>query len=212
MRQGDQLQRDLALAYDRRASERDQHEIARWKKRERQRFLRLLQVEGKSSLVDIGSGTGAHAAYFRDHGIDVTCVDLSLVNVEICREKGLKALTGNVIDLAFLGGEFHAAFAMNSLLHVPRGQLPKALASICGILAPAGLFYWGQYGGVDRQGVYHEDTYEPKRFFSLLDDEQLNREAAQVFDLEEFVQVPLAEGHPLHYQSLILRVKDRAQP
>ncbi len=208
MREDDLLKRNLALAYDRRADERDQREIADWKNRERERFLGLLRAEGKSSLVDIGSGPGTHAVYFREHGIDVTCVDLSPVNVERCRGKGLRALLGDVMDLGFLGGAFHAAFAMNSLLHVPRARLPKTLASIRDTLCPTGLFYWGQYGGVDRQGIFEEDTYEPKRYFSFLDDEEMSRVASEIFSLQEFVRVPLEDDEPFHFQSLILRVQD----
>jgi len=209
------IRQDLILAYDRAVDERDKYGIPDWKKRERQRFLELLHAEGKSSLIDVGSGPGTHAVYFQEHGIDVTCIDLSPRNVEKCKNRGLEAFVCDAIDLKSLGRTFDAAFAMNSLLHVPRTQLPKALSSIRDTLNPAGLFYWGQYGGEERQGVYEEDKYEPKRFFSLLNDEQIREEASQVFGLDEFMSVSPEDSGSLHFQSLILRVEGlflRAMP
>jgi SAM-dependent methyltransferase len=168
----------------------------------------LLTAENKSNLIDIGSGTGNHALYFQEHGIDVTCVDLSPGNVERCQEKGLEGYVWNVMDLTSLGQVFTAAFAMNSLLHVPLSQLSTALSNIRDILNPTGLFFWGQYGGEQSEGIYNEDKYEPKRFFSLLDDEKIKEEALNIFNIEDFMTVKIEDNSSLHFQSLILRVKD----
>jgi SAM-dependent methyltransferase len=127
--------------------------------------------------------------------------------VERCRAKGLKAYQCDVPELKSLGLTFDSAFAMNSLVHVPRGQLQEALNAILDTLKPTGLFYWGQYGGEIREGVYEEDTYEPKRFFSLLDDEGIQPEAVKRFELLEFDAMVTRPDDHLHYQSLILRAK-----
>ncbi len=187
---------------------RDGKDIPDWKRRELERFLQLLKAEGKSTLIDVGSGTGTHAVYFRGEGIDVTCVDLSPGNVERCREKGLEAYDCDVLNLKSLSRGFDAAFAMNSLVHVPRSELQRALSAIRDALNPFGLFYWGQYGGEGREGVYEEDVYEPKRFFSLLDDEQIQEEASRRFALQEFAAIQTEADESLHYQSLILRAKE----
>jgi SAM-dependent methyltransferase len=199
---------DLILAYERAVDERDKYEITEWKKCQLQRFLELLTAEDKSSLIDIGAGTGNHALYFQEQGIDVICVDISPGNVDRCKEKGLEGYVWDVMDLAPLGQVFEAAFAMNSLLHVPLSQLHKTLSNIRDILSPAGLFFWGQYGGEKSEGIYNEDQYEPKRFFSLLDDEKIKEEASRVFNVEDFMTLRLEDNNSLHFQSLILRVKD----
>jgi cyclopropane fatty-acyl-phospholipid synthase-like methyltransferase len=202
------------LAYDRAVNQREGYEIARWKHDEREGFLHSLLEENISSLVDIGSGPGVHAVYFRENGIEVTCVDLSPENVKRCQVKGFYAQVLDLMNLESLGIKFRAAFAMNSLLHVPRKELTLALSSIRNTLMSTGLFYWGQYGGEESEGVYDEDAYEPKRFFSLLSDEQIVKEASGVFTLEEFRTVELEDNGPLHYQSLLLRVdgKDPGAP
>jgi SAM-dependent methyltransferase len=148
------MKQDFILAYDRAVDLRDGRDIPEWKKRGRERFARLVKAEAKSSLVDIGCGTGIHAVYFREEGIDVRCIDLSPGNVERRRAKGLKAYQCDVPELKSLGLTFDSGFAMNSLVHVPRGQLQEALNAIRDTLKPTGLFYWGQYGGEIREGVY----------------------------------------------------------
>ncbi len=203
----DAILQDLILAYDRAVDQRENHEVASWKHDERRRFLQVLLDEDRSSLVDIGSGPGVHAMFFREHGIDITCVDLSPENVKRCQEKGFNAHVVDLLNLESLGIRFEAAFAMNSLLHVPRKELPSAFSSIRRTLIPGGLFYWGQYGGQESEGVYDEDTYEPKRFFSLMGDEQIVKQASGEFTLEDFRTVELEENSPLHFQSLILKVE-----
>lgn len=205
------FEESLKQAYDRAVDERDGHEVADWKVQERASFWSLLRSEGKSSLVDIGSGPGAHAQYFNDHGIKVTCIDLSPENIKRCVEKGLTGYAIDVMNLKSLGQLFDAAFAMNSLLHIPRNQLFSALSAINETLHPRGLFYWGQHGGVDQEGVYKEDHYKPKRFYSLLKDEDIIMEADRIFDIEKFNTVQLEPDGTFHFQSLLLRVRDRQQ-
>jgi len=200
--------RDLVLSYDRAVNERDNHQISDWKERQRQRFFNLLNTEGKTRLIDIGSGTGIHGSFFKEQGIDVTCVDISPANVERSKEKGLESYILDVMDIASIGQLYDCAFALNSLLHIPTSQLSLTLANIRDVLKPDSLFFWGQYGGEYREGVYKEDKYEPKRFFSLLDDTQIQEKASKLFDIEDFATVSIKEITPLHFQSLILRVKD----
>ena len=202
----DDVRENLILAYNRAVEERDQRDVPPWKQGERERVLQLLLEEEKSTLVDLGSGPGIHAQFFRDRGLDVTCLDLSSENIKRCLEKGLKAHELDLAGVASLGIQFDAAFAMNSLLHVPRADLHDTLASISGSLNPGGLFYWGQYGGRESEGIYGEDRYEPKRFFSLLTDRQIADEASKLFSLEQFATIELEDGDELHYQSLLLRV------
>ena len=200
--------RDLILSYDRAVIERDKYQVSDWKKHQRKRFLNLLNTEGKTKLIDIGSGTGIHGNFFQEQGIDVTCVDISPANVEKCKEKGLESYVLDVLDLASIGLFFDCAFALNSLLHIPTSQLSLTLSNIHDTLKPDGLFFWGQYGGEYREGVYDEDKYEPKRFFSLLDDTQIQEKASKLFYIEDFVTVSIKDITPLYFQSLTLRVKD----
>ena len=198
---------DLILSYDRAVDFRESVKIPDWKKDLRWKFLAALKREGSTSLIDIGAGTGIHALFFQTQGIEVSCIDLSPALVENCRQKGLPCRVLSVLDLPEIGQTFDAASALNSLLHIPSSLLPKALSNIARVLAKEGLFYWGQYGGEHREGVYQDDTYQPKRFFSLLEDDQIREFASRNFTIETFEKIQLENSSPLHFQSLLLRVK-----
>lgn len=200
----DQVIASLREAYDRKAEKRDNKETSPWKLEERQRFLALLQEEGKRSLLEIGAGTGACSKFFQNGGLEVIATDLSPENVKRCREKGLTAYEMDFFHLDFPAGAFDAVHALNCLLHVPKKDLPEVLQAIRVLLKPGGLFYLGVYGGKDSEGFHPEDDYEPKRFFSFHSDEQLEAVATRFFELVDFGQVPL-KGDELHFQALVLR-------
>jgi SAM-dependent methyltransferase len=195
----------LRTAYDAKVEWRDAHPVEPWKHAERERFLALLHDEGRRTLVDVGAGTGVHAAFFRDAGLDVTCVDLSPAMAARCRERGLPAYDQDVLHLE-LPTRFDAAFAMNSLLHTPPADLPDALERIRAVLAPGGVFFLGQYGGVAFEGPWLGDTYDPPRYFSRLTDTDLTRIVGAVFTVDDFHAVDC--GMPAdfgHFQAFVLR-------
>jgi SAM-dependent methyltransferase len=177
---------------------------APWKRAEREAFRARLPADRRPRLLEIGAGTGVHGRWFADHDVDVVCTDASGAMVEACRAVGLAA---EQIDVLRLGRDasFDAAFAMNCLLHVPRPTLPAALDAVRAALRPGGLFYLGQWGGIDRATTFAEDVYEPKRFFSYLTDDALVEEAtAARFDVVEFHTVDVGGEPGTHFQALTL--------
>jgi SAM-dependent methyltransferase len=202
---------DLIRSYDSSVEEREATPVVAWKKDLRWQYLSALQNENRTSLIDIGAGTGVHGAFFLSQGIDVVCIDLSPALVQSCREKGLRSKVLSVLNLSEIGARFSAGFAFNSLLHIPSKQLPRALTNIANVLEKDGLFYWGQYGGETREGIYEDDHYQPKRFFSLLEDVQILEFASADFIVEDFAQIHGKDDSPLHFQSLLLRVKSSRQ-
>jgi SAM-dependent methyltransferase len=195
---------DLITAYNRHAEERDHSRIADWKARERGRFLEKLREYKARTLLEVGAGPGRDGLFFMEHGFDVVCTDQSPEMVRLCREKGLQAEERSFEDLGFPDGSFDAVYALNCLLHVPKADLPDALREIGRVLKPDGLFYMGVYGGVDSEGVWEQDHYEPKRFFAMYTNTSLLRAVGAHFRIESFNVVPLGEDGP-HFQSLILR-------
>jgi hypothetical protein len=85
-------------------------------------------------------------------------------------------------------------------------DLPQVLRTIRDVLEPKGLFYLGLYGGKEHEGVWPEDTYEPKRFFCFHTDDQIRRVTSESFELLRFKRIALeGEEEGFHFQSLILR-------
>ena len=200
---------DLIRSYNQSVDDRESAPVSDWKKDLRWQFLTILQGESRTSLIDIGAGTGVHGLFFQSQGIEVNCIDLSPALVEQCRKKGLPSQVISVLDLGEVDRTFDSAFSLNSLLHIPSSLLPKALSNIASILGREGVFYWGQYGGEKREGIYEDDHYQPKRFFSLLEDDQIKEFASVEFMIEDFNQIHLGNdsARHLHFQSLFLRVK-----
>jgi SAM-dependent methyltransferase len=201
----DQVITNLLEFYDRDVERRDNREYPAWKWEERQHFLLLLQQEGKISLLEIGAGTGRDSQFFQQHGLDVISTDLSPEMVKRCQQKGLTAYVMDFLHLDFLPGSFDAIYSFNCLLHVPAQNLPAVLQKIQGLLKPAGLFYLGVYGGIEREGARPDDPNEPKRFFSFHTDEYIQEVTRQFFTLLYFKRVHLEGEGDLHFQSMILR-------
>jgi len=199
-----QLRTNLILSYNRQAGQRNKSEIEAWKVIERGEFLALLKSERKKSLLEVGAGHGRDSKFFQENGFQVTCIDLSPEMVKLCQQKGLNASVMDMGDLNFPDDSFDAAYSLNSMLHLPKKELPAVLQNIRRVLKPNGLFFLGVYGGSDFEGIWEQDSYNPKRFFSLYSDEKLKQAVTESFKLLSFKQIILP-GETNHFQSLTLR-------
>ena len=201
----DDIIANLRAAYDRAVEEREARPLLPWKLEERQRFLDLLNQEQKTTLLEIGAGTGRDSLFFQEQGLQVTCTDLSPAMARHCQQKGLNAQVMEFRHLDFPAESFDAVYALNCLLHVPNSDLPAVLQQIQRVLKPGGLMFLGVYGGPAAEGPAPEDTYEPKRFFSWRTDEQIQAMVRPYFQIVSFKAIPLQGEQYEHFQSLILR-------
>jgi SAM-dependent methyltransferase len=201
-----QYRQQLRETYNRFAEERDTGALQDWKEIERNRFVGQLHQSGTSSLLEIGAGPGRDSLFFQEQGFRVTAVDLSPEMVRLCREKGLEAEEMDMAALRFPDASFDSVYALNCLLHIPKSELGAVLGEIRRVLAPGGLFYMGVYGGMDSEGVWEQDTYEPKRFFAMYEDTAMQEAVERVFETVYFgtVKVAASDRQP-HFQSMILR-------
>lgn len=175
-----------------------------WKFEERQHYLQALLEEDRNDILELGAGTGRDGLYFQENRFEVVCVDQSAEMVRLCKEKGLDARQMDIREMKFEDGQFDSVYAMNSLLHIPKEEIGGVLAQVHRVLRPGGLFFYGVYGGESSEGIWEGDSYEPKRFFAMYTDEELQSLAQPLFAVEEFHTVAMGEGKP-HFQSLLLR-------
>ena len=201
----DALIENLRQTYDKYAQERDAHPLPDWKRQERDDFLFLLQKEQKKTMLEIGAGTGKDAWCFQEAGIEVTCIDLSPVNLELCRQKGLMAFLMDMRGMHFPDSSMDAVYSMNSLLHLKKTDFKDVLGRIDRVLKPDGLFFLGMHGGREQAAVWEDDPFIPHRFFSFFTDEDLEKEVMKVFDILSFKKVVYDPTNPLHFQSVVLR-------
>ena len=200
------IRADLVKAHDRYAEDRDTRKIADWKIQERAYFLKLLKEEQKRMLLEIGAGTGKDSRFFKDNGLKVISTDISSKMVRLCQQKRLSAFLMDFFNLGFHEEIFDAIWALNCLLHIPKKELSEVLQGIQDVLKPTGLFYIGVYGGNEFEGIWQEDFYTPKRFFSFYPDHQIQEVVSNFFEILYFKVIPLEKGKA-HFQSMILRRK-----
>jgi len=198
------IKKILIEAYNHHAQQREGNSIDEWKIQVRKDFLSLLETNHKKSLLELGPGTGKDSKFFSDHGLDVTCIDLSPEMVRFCKQKGLAARVMDMTNMEFESNAFDAVYSFNSLLHIPKAEFSLVLENVKRVLRPAGLFFLGMYGGLEFEGIWERDSYTPKRFFSFHTDEQIQHLTTQQFDLLAFKRIDF-ESNDLGFQSLILR-------
>jgi len=195
--------RDLARAYDAFASERDKAGEPDWRADIRDGFAARLPRGGR--LLEIGAGVGYSSKWFLDQGFDVTATDLSTVNVEICRAKGLRAEVRDMADLGFVDQLFDGVWAASCLMHIPDSELPSVLEEISRVLTLPGHLWAGTWGGTDREGIWENDRYEPKRFYSIRSDERMRAFYEPQFEVLAFDAFDPRPDLEWHYQSALLR-------
>ncbi|MFH0970864.1 MAG: class I SAM-dependent methyltransferase [Candidatus Diapherotrites archaeon] len=144
-------------------------------------FLR--ELHGKC-IVDLGSGPGVHAGYFRDKGYDVVCVDYSEGMLTYCKEKGFKTHLIDMEKFSMPDSTVDGVWAYASILHLRKVRIPIILEKIHRMLKPNGVVGLGLFGG---QGEgWKVDSPDVKRWFSLFTDEEVRRAVSPFFDVIHF--------------------------
>lgn len=200
------FEQKIAESYNNAAEERDSYSLQDWKAEERKVFLDKMSSEKCTDLLEIGAGTGKDSLYFKEQGFQTFSTDISPEMIKLCKEKGLNAKVMNFANLNFSDHHFDAIWALNCLLHVTKEEIRNVLQELKRVLKPSGLFYMGVYGGENYQGIWEEDAYTPKRFFSFFEDDSIKQLLAEFFIIEYFNVVPKERvGGKYHFQSIILR-------
>lgn len=207
----DDFKKQLIEAYDKDAQRRDGAEGKRdqWKLDLRQKFVDLLKSENKKTILELGSGAGLDAKFFQDSGFAVLATDLSPEMVKMCQKRGLDAKVVDLYDLTSLNTQYDGIFSLNVLLHVPRKDLDKVLGNIADALEEDGIFFYGVYGGIDKEEVITDKSKMGlPRLFSFLSDESIKEVTKQRFEIIDFATIDIGSDKPnFHFQAVFLKKK-----
>ncbi len=134
----------------------------------------LKELKGKEVL-DIGSGPGHDAKIFLEAGLSVTGIDLSRELLSSAKKKAPKAsfIKMDVRQMKFPDEFFDGVWALASLQHLPKKDLPTALNHIRKIIKPTGIFYFSVTRGKG-EGFLEKDRYAGNRkYFANYSEEEI---------------------------------------
>jgi SAM-dependent methyltransferase len=99
------------------------------------------QAEPGAPIADLGCGPGHVAAWLAGHGAAAVGIDLSAAMVAVGRRDypGVEFREGDLLDLPAADGEFGAAVAFYSIIHLEPPELSRAFEEIRRVLRPSGL-------------------------------------------------------------------------
>lgn len=161
------------------------------------------ELVGDGRVLDLGCGPGRIAAYLAEKGVDVFGIDLSPGMVEVARKlhPHLRFEVGTMTALDLADGSVAGICAWYSIVHVPDGHLPAALAELHRVLEPGGhvvlAFQVGDETGERTEAFGHEVALTfhrrpPERVAGLLAAAGLPVRATLVREPEPFEKVPQA--------------------
>lgn len=129
-------------------------------------FLAAL-APAPAPVLDLGCGAGRDLAWFEVRGVRMVGADLSAGMLAQARAQvGAPLVQMDMRALPFRAGAFRGVWCNAALLHLPKAELPLALARIRHLLATDGLLYAGvQVGEGER---WEAQRYDPSvfRFFA----------------------------------------------
>lgn len=196
------FKQQLKIAYDKDAKRRDGLVDKRdqWKLDIRQRFIELLKSQNGETILELGSGAGLDAKFFKDCGFDVLATDLSSEMIKMCQKRGVNAKVIDLYNLDTLERTFDSVFSMNVLLHVPKSDIKRVLGGIYKILNDGGLFFYGVYGGADEEKIIIDKSKMGlPRLFSFLADDSLLKLVEDKFEVLDFNTIDIGSGKPNFY-------------
>jgi SAM-dependent methyltransferase len=111
----------------------------------RERYLDLLldELTPHSLVVELGSGSGVPTAHVVTHaGHRLICVDFALAQLAEVGKNAPRALriAADMSEMQFANGSLDAVVSFYSIIHVPREDHRRVLASIYAWLRPGGIF------------------------------------------------------------------------
>ena len=130
------------------------------------RFLRedfghfLHELQG-SLVLDLGSGPGRDAFFFKRKGLLPVCVDISPAAIQFCKKADLQACVAEGEHLPFLDGSFDGVWACGFLNHFPNDSVLPVAAEINRVLKRKGVLFANVGEGYHQGYLY--DVWEEIR-------------------------------------------------
>ncbi|MFG3054271.1 class I SAM-dependent methyltransferase [Kitasatospora sp. NPDC048239] len=159
-------------------------------------------VKNGAPVADLGCGPGHVAAWLAERGAQVVGIDLSPAMVEIARREhpGVEFRQGDLLELPAADGEFGAAVALYSVIHLEPAELGPAFAQMRRVLRPGGCLLLAFHLGTEVRHLDEWWGHEVEVDFHFL---ELEAVAGQLTDAGFTVQARLERAnHPQEAETL----------
>ena len=153
------------------------------------RFAASLQENGLAC--DMGCGPGHIARYLHEKGAKVCGIDVSPKMVELARRLNpeIDFSCGDILELDVEDETWAGVAAFYSIIHVPPGEIVRALLELRRVLRPGGLLLLAFHIG---EGIIHLDEWWGKSvcvdFHFFRPTEMANYLRSVVLEIEEIVE------------------------
>jgi SAM-dependent methyltransferase len=113
---------------------------------------------GRGLVCDLGCGPGQIGGYLAQRGCDVVGIDISAGMLRSARERhgDVRFQLGDMRALPLADATCVAIACFYALIHVPRDEVPVALAEIGRVMRPGGALVLAVHGGA---GELHSDDW-----------------------------------------------------
>lgn len=203
MNNGYTLDKDsIREAYDADVERRDAMTPAKWRTDIIDAFLSRLPDDAR--VLELGCGTGQLAAHVVRAGFALSAIDLSPGNVAATADRGIEAKVADFSDLPYADGTFDAAFAVQSLIHVPKDDLPDVHREIRRVLTDGSVLLSVTWGGESHEGPVEDEWLDPPRYFAFHTDDELLAIERPGFEVVDMSIVMATEHDDMRAQVLTL--------
>ncbi|MGP4111881.1 class I SAM-dependent methyltransferase [Streptomyces sp. 4N509B] len=138
-----------------------------------QDVLRRALPPAPARVLDVGGGSGVHAAWLVADGYDVALLDPVPLHVDQACGRGLSARLGDARRLAEADDSFDAVLLLGPLYHLPdRAERVRALAEARRVARPGGLV---AAAAISRWAVFHDALLQ-----GFADDPSAREEALRI--------------------------------
>jgi ubiquinone/menaquinone biosynthesis C-methylase UbiE len=193
----------ISTSYTKNNKFRNSDVVSLWKVKEFQNFINELSIRGLSNVLDLGAGSGIFGQMFLEKNYIVKCIDISEGMIEFCKNRGLDSEVMDFYNMNFRDGSYEGIWSMNTLLHVPKASIEYVLREVHRVLSDTGIAFVGLYGGKSFEGIWNEDFYTPKRYFSFYHDEEIKEIIGDIFTIKQFKSYDVGRNG-FNFQSMLI--------
>ncbi len=171
------------------------------------------ELTPQALILDLGCGSGRDLRYFSQKDFRVVGLDYSYGLLKLAKDfSRQRVVLGDITRLPFQESVFDAVWAVGSLLHISRDDLPSVLAQIQKILKPNSYFLASIKKGhgdvIDTLGR-RTFLYQGDEWASLLQD--MGFQISELDEIVEHRQIPIGDEGSITWIMCLAQPIDKRQ-